>query len=456
MSRILPFIIYVVALLGVTYVTCHEAEDAIILDGSVFGAKSAKKFTSILAFEGGGARSIIGVMSLLELENSIKRHILLSKPEMLPESYAITSIDDFEVQLADFIDIISGSAFGSWVSLYLATKGSKGSLSETLKQTEIIERYGKSVPGTAKALIVFFNEYMEIVYPAVPAPPPVDEVGPPPAPPTSGPGITEPVHSNEGSIKALEALFGNSTLRDVQTTCLNPVINMETGGQITFITDRLNSDETEIGYTSFSFANPMDPVTQMQSPDTQVTYGVDFRLDEVALACAAGPTLFSASNVTSTTDPNIRFLSADGFLGISGDTTFQSLGYAGNRMGTNSIENFAILSLGQGKTVGIYADNANGGIAQWFATTENIQISLFLGGDDTSNQMKLLYSANPNVESLQYLRIQTFADAGTERGDLFADFDVAANVPALQQIGEELAGRYANQLQTFVNTFVFS
>lgn len=418
----------------------------------------------MLSLDGGGVRSVLSIPSLIVVEDAIKTYIKDHKSELLPTSLVVSSIDDFDVYLADYFDVLTGSASGGWVASYLGSKGADGSLRSVLQEQEVITEYGFITPGTAKALLVFFNKYSATIYPqSVPVAPTPDSdpVDAPTAasddgdtPPAVIPGINAPRYSNAGLFVAMEALFGEGTLEDLTTTCLIPMLDLETGTVVTMVSDHLKVP-SRIGYTDFMFTNDPPALVEPFVPDVMFNEGSDFKLETIGVATGSAPILFPAINVSSVSGPAAEFLGFDGFLGVAGNPTFLALAYTANRLETSSLEKFAILTIGAGAQVGEYEDNAAGGIVQWFASQELLQIILFLAGSDFSSQLDLLFYANPRVQFGQYLRIQTFADSTTPEGPLLGVEDQPANVAQLQTIGQTLAADYTESITSFVEDFLF-
>lgn len=75
-------------------------------------------FKTLLSLDGGALRNIISAFVLVEVEQAIKRHLLFH-PELLPEDAVISSVEDFDVDLADYFDIRTGTSAGGWLALYL-------------------------------------------------------------------------------------------------------------------------------------------------------------------------------------------------------------------------------------------------------------------------------------------------------------------------------------------------
>eukprot|EP00210_Caulerpa_lentillifera_P005066 g4839.t1 len=382
-------------------------------------------------------------------------YILNTKPELLQDTSTVSNIADFDVFLADYFKVITGSASGGWIASYLASKGRDGTLRSVLLDQEVIEKYGHITPGTSRALLVFFNQYAGVIYPQVVS------TAEAPASETQEnsevvPGVNAPRYDNAGLVSAMDVLFGDGTLTDLTTTCLIPMLDLETGTVVTMLSDHFD-DSVRFGFTDFMFSNAPPSLVDPFVPDVMFRGGIDFKLTDIAVAVGSSPILFPAINVTSVSGPETEFLGFDGFLGVAGNPTFLALAYAANRTQTTALDTFAVLSIGTGAEIGFYEDNANGGVVQWLAgDQELLQIVLFLAGSDFSSQLDLLFYANPRVQFGQYLRIQTFGDTGTPEGELFSQEDNPASVPGLQRLGEELATNYTESITSFVSDFIFA
>eukprot|EP00210_Caulerpa_lentillifera_P004052 g3865.t1 len=394
-------------------------------------------------------------MSLIVLEDAIKEHIFESKLDVLPGGFDKIKKEDLDVHVADYFDLITGSASGSWVADYLATKGSDGTLREKLKDPEIVAKYGKSSPGTGRALVVFFNEYMNIIFPH----------NPPPAQTCESekgqcgtseeiPGQNVPTFGEAGLKETMEALFGENTLENCVTSVLNPITDIYSGGQTVFFADRFSSP-MKTGFTNFSFSNPVYPDKELTMPYAKFNEGINFRLQDITCASTAGPAMFPWPHVVSVTKPETQLWGGDGYLNIAGFPAFQSVAFAASRTGDTSIENYAVLSLATGNAVPKSLEPlANAGYETFVNSLAMIDILLFRGGNDYSNQLDLLFSSNPHVGLNQCLRIQFYREAGTQEGNAVATLDDSTAIPILQKLGEELAMNYTVPIHQFVKNYI--
>ena len=78
-------------------------------------------------------------MIFIELEQSIKQY-LFEHPQLLPANAVITSIDDFDIDLVDYFDCMTGVSIGANVALFLASRGGGGALSAFAQNPDIIAR----------------------------------------------------------------------------------------------------------------------------------------------------------------------------------------------------------------------------------------------------------------------------------------------------------------------------
>eukprot|EP00210_Caulerpa_lentillifera_P000301 g294.t1 len=391
-------------------------------------------------------------MTLIELEDAIKQQLSALQFDSLEEDLQDASQNDKDIYVADYFDILSGSASGSWIAVYLSTKGTDGTLKDKLKDPAIIAKYGEYAPGTARALIVFFYEYIGVFFTPV-------------TPPTfrtlqyvtsNTPGFDEPSYTAEGNRKTMEALVGENTMLDCTTTCLTPMTDIYSGSQITFVTDRL-LEKVRIGFTDFSFSNPENPSLEISEPYTKFHGGINFRLQDVTTCSSSGPGMFPWQTVSSISGPETTLWGGDGYLNIAGNAAYQSFAYAANRTGIASVEKYAILSLGTGNGVAPYMEALGGlGPMAFAQSAASFGILLFWGGNDFSNQLDLLYAANPKTGLNQYLRVQVIHPTGTPEGDALAELDKIEDLPKLQKIGEDLAKTYSAPIHDFVANYIFT
>lgn len=180
-------------------------------------------FTSLLSIDLDNLRNIISSIVLVEVEQSIKRYLLIH-PEHLPEDAGIVTAEDFDVELADYFDVMSGSGGGGWVTMYLASRGGQGFSKSVLQNPDIIKKYGVISPGSASGLIAFFKEYTTVIYSPrdynLSAGAPLDLTNP------FSTGVLTTVYDHEGIETAMETFIGNATLNDLDTTVFVPTFDL--------------------------------------------------------------------------------------------------------------------------------------------------------------------------------------------------------------------------------------
>jgi len=72
-------------------------------------------YKTIISIDGGALRVLVATVVVIEVEQSIKRYIL-ENPDYLPAGFTVTSIDDVDINLADYFDCITGASAGAWVT----------------------------------------------------------------------------------------------------------------------------------------------------------------------------------------------------------------------------------------------------------------------------------------------------------------------------------------------------
>ena len=145
-------------------------------------------------------------------------------------------MDDFDINLADYFDCITGVSAAAWVATYLASRGGQGASRAVLDEQATIEKHGLIPSGGAEGLRVLFHEYGSTIYPShtlnLEAGVLLDPANP------KAPSSTAPVYSLEGVERSLEALVGNATLADADTSLLVPAVDLGTGQTIFFVQNR--------------------------------------------------------------------------------------------------------------------------------------------------------------------------------------------------------------------------
>lgn len=418
----------------------------------MIAAPRGDKYTTIVSIDGGGLRGIISSMVLIGFENAIKSYILEKKPQVLPQSPKIKRGEDFEINLADYIDCFSGVSSGGWAALYLASKGEKAPIVDTFSDHGTIAKYGRLAPGSAMVLLVFYLEYGNSIFPqriALPG------EGIPQDDDPLGRGVLKPIYPAKGVERALYKFFGNTTMADLKTTCVIPTF------------DLLSRTMTLFGHNHFSNP-PRAQVADLRyrltaktsakdefSSHINVRTDVNFYAKDIARASWATPIFLPAKELVPVGETTTEYIAVDGTIG-GNSPTLEALVYIANERSMAAFDTIAVLSLGNGVAYDEYEDNANGGLAQWSNSGEMLHLYKNFIGDMINSQLDYWFHANPKVKPEQFLRIQKFEPLKTVDGFLLASQDKSVFLRELQSIGEGLAESYKDSLETFVKDFVFA
>eukprot|EP00210_Caulerpa_lentillifera_P005102 g4874.t1 len=410
-----------------------------------------EKYTTLVSLDGGGLRGIISAVVLIELEDSIKRHILTTRPELLPEDAQVQSIDDFEISLADYIDCIAGNSIGALIALYLTSKGGNGKASELLSRKDIVERYGEIAPTSAKGLIVTFYEFADVVFPPDLITGSVFNAGTNPA----DPGVIRPWLPNAIGLRNLtETMVGETRMSELHTSCFIIAYDIARRSEILVVYDELESSP-KYGFSQQVRSNTPRRKDNAFNREVQAVYGVDFYVSDIAVGSASLPVAFPAHEAISTTLPKQSLLLVDGLFVLS-TPVLHSLLQIANSTGDTSFSRVAVMSIGAGLGLPDLTRAANGGAAQWDGTGNRLYYSLNMFGGVLHKEIEFLFSANPEVKPGQFLRIEIFEEEGTQRYGLLRTSTVGAVLPQLEAIGNEIAQKFNSSIGAFVNNFIFT
>eukprot|EP00210_Caulerpa_lentillifera_P005100 g4872.t1 len=408
-------------------------------------------YTTLVSIDGGGLRGIISAVILIELEDSIKTHILTTRPELLPLDTQVQSIDDFEISLADHIDCFVGNSIGALLALYLASKGGNGRVSDILNQRDVVKRYGEIAPTSAKGLIVVFYEFADVVFPP-------DQIGANifnPGTNPADPGVVRPWLPNATGLRNLsQRLFGETKLSHLSTSCFVVAYDIARRSEILVVYDELESSP-KYGFSQQIRSNTPRRKDRVLNREVQAVYGVDFYVSDIGIGSASFPVVFPAHEVLSLTLPQQRLLLTDGFF-VQIDPVFPALVQIANSTGDTSFSRVAVMSIGVGVALPDLTRAANGGTSQWDGTGNRLTYSLNVFAEVLSKQIEFLFTSNPEVEPAQFLRIQTIEKPGSARHDILVDSTVGAFLPQLEAIGKETAQQFNSSIHAFVRNFIFS
>ena len=411
------------------------------------------RFKTVLSIDAGGIRGIFAAVVLAEVEQSIKRY-LLRNPHLFPADANITDVDDFDIDLVDYFDCMTGSSTGAWISFLLGSRGGKGAFRAFLDKPEIVEKYGVVRASSAEALRVFYNELSSVIYPAdaidINAGVPFDLSNP------AAPGVSAPLFPVEGLQAALETALGDATLDDLDTSVICPTIDLASGRVVFFVRNAFRDPPVSSSAVLFSRDAPRPPTNGGSVlPDLIFNEGANYFLKDVGTAAGTFP-VFSRAVEVGRVDSNntAEFLLADG-TGVIESPVVAGTFFVASESGVFDIEKIAVLTIGHGLTTRDFTALANAGALGWVPDF-SLATLYFAGGQESSNSLlDYLYYSNPNVRPNQFLRVQRSAPITTEEGMVYAQFTEASLVGFVEQIGLQVAQEFRTSIDTFVNDFIF-
>jgi len=345
----------------------------------------------------------------------------------------------------------AGTSSGSWSALYLASKGGNGASASILNEKRFIEQYGRITPGSARGLLIFYNEYSNAIFPqdqlARPSFLAIDRTDP------TVPGLFTPVVEPDGGRTVLRGWFGDTTLSQLSASCFITGYDLLRGGGVLIVNDDLVSPARH-GFTEvLRRDHPRRREDQFMS-NVRAHYGLDFYIRDIARGSSAAPVLVPAEEIKSLNGAE-TLLIADGYL-LAPSPDLQAITQIANSTGDTSFSNTAVLSIGTGTRFVNLIDNANGGAQQWDNTGERVSIGLGSLPAILSSQIEFLFSANPAVKPGQYTRVDIYGPPGTELGGTLAGALYSDFLPQFEAIGQQLVEIYEESIRSFVENFIFT
>ena len=403
------------------------------------------KFRTLLSIDGGGVRGIIPVMVLIELENAIKEHIFENRDTLVPEDVrdSITSVNDFDINLVDYFNLVAGTSIGSWIACYIASRGS--GMKPFLSQPDIVQTYGNIRPGNMAAVLMSFGAIDADVFQTS----------------TTFPRLRSffaPPFASDGMKTVLATFFGETTMEDLETDCLITAYDLRRNAACSFLRKLGEEEKNCLVRTAVRHEarTPEDAAKSPWTPDLAFIKGQNYRLRDITLASSALPLAFAPARITAVgeKDPEELVL-VDGGV-VARNPTLQALTYIPSTIDSGDVRDVAILSLGCG-LVDLTDDlDPNPGSLWWLdsghlldaygnGASEYIQAAMdyWLYG-----HLKLPYG--------QYVRLQVSAAANTDTGRALAAWNTTEAGAALQQIGQDLAQNNLSEIKRFVSDYIFA
>eukprot|EP00210_Caulerpa_lentillifera_P004461 g4257.t1 len=404
----------------------------------------------LVSVDSGGFNVIISAYIFIELEDTIKRHILANVPELLPESNHIKSIEDFEISLADFVDCFAGTSGGSWASLYLASKGGNGIAANIFNEKRFVEKYGKIAPGAARGLLVLYNEYGNGLFPQelINAFNSNTNLDP------TDPGQLTPAISEREAESVFLGFYGRTALSELSTSCMITGYDLITRSPILFVHDKFGST-AKTGFTRLIRRSSPRSRNMTFMNDIQGNYGLDYFISDVAIASSSSPMRISARVVLPARGEADRLIIVDG-AGYRVDPSLIAFTHIANSTGAESYSDIAILSITSGFPLPSLINTANRGEVQHLNSSQQRDYSFYNLIEVYNKQLELFYYSDSVVKPGQYLRIQLYGHPGTELNTILNDGFLFTRLPELSVVGQQLAATYRQSIESFVSMDILS
>ncbi|CAD7700248.1 unnamed protein product [Ostreobium quekettii] len=403
----------------------------------VAGRSKSPRFRTVLALDGGGTRGMVSTMVLKRLEEKIKDNLRRRGK----------ASGDFEVDLADYFDLIAGTSIGSIIATYLTTRG--GRSAGMLEEQEFVDWAGEVGqplrPGTPGALEAIFKFKSDEIFPhswSYGLPGPLDGVE----------AIFHAKFDPKGLNQVLEAALGDAMLQDCQTSLVVPTFELKTSRPVDFWASYKDGGVKETGYTSIRVRDK-GGATEWEA-DREFMNGYDFKLRELAAASAAFPMMFPASEIQYPDGRKLKY--ADGGL-IASNPTASALSYLRQQRNVE-INDIAVLSLGCGVVLpdrlkvsdaGFYGWNKKGGLIPLLLDQKSEYVQSIVDG---------IYYKVLERPYGQYTRIQIALDKDDpylgDKIDALETADDYEEMENLRKIGIRVAETNDEVIGQFVDKFL--
>eukprot|EP00803_Ostreobium_quekettii_P009931 evm.model.scf_513EXC.3 EVM.evm.TU.scf_513EXC.3 scf_513EXC:65915-68059(-) len=430
----------------------------------------APKFRSVLALDGGGTRGMISTMVLKTLEQTIKDYIVEHREEIVfdegnrAEDRRIRSLvaegrENFEIDLADYFDMIAGTSIGSIIATYLTTRG--GCSEGLLEEPEFVDYARENWPlrkGTPGALEAIFRLRSKDIFPKpwydwIPI---VNQF----------PGMFWVKFDPKGLNAVLKAALGDRTLKHCETSLVVPTFELKTSRPVDFWARHVREDNADnvTGYTAVKILNKGEDAMECKpdrelftSQDPQESSDVelrDFKLRELAAASAAFPMMFPASPITfgenGTEDQKYY---SDGGL-IASNPTTAALSHLREQRDV-PLGEIAVLSLGCGVVLPDRREVKEAGLWNWLKKGNLISVLLDQKSEYIQSIVEGIYTkVLKDAPKGQYTRVQIAVDHLDEE---FRELIPAINstsdhekVEDLREVGVRVGGKYEEPVKRFV------
>jgi len=419
-------------------------------------------------------------MVLEEIERSIKYYILdhpahfTTEDSLRHQDAVFNTIDEFDIFLADYFDVVAGISAGSWMGAYVATKGGFGSSRQIFSMPHIVNKYGSIRPGSMKGLEVYFIEYHDRIYPPPISPIQIIPQGPFKLPKVAIPGLTKSNFEPEGLEWLLGKFLGNTKLSEVATTTFVIAFDLSRMAAVEFIADYFDLEEgqtkpdfrtvvssTKVVAGEFETITSVGEITGGKGKkfeSARTIEDLDYYVKDIVRASSAFPILHRYYKVIPINDVTNYFNMVDGAL-TGNNPTLPALAYMLGHKNLDFINQTAVISIGTGFQEGSYEEMGTAGALGWSSSFLNV-----VGGIQAEYIHALVdfiyydrqSSVAVNIKPNQLIRIQIARDIDSPEGRLMSGFQGRVELQKLKELSALNAQRYRDNIDDFVETFLMA
>ena len=390
-------------------------------------------------------RGIIPVMVLIELENAIKEHIFENRDTLVPEDVrdSITSVNDFDINLVDYFNLVAGTSIGSWIACYVASRGQ--GTEAFLKRPDVVETYGNIRPGCMDACRAVFDVLSPQVFQSSSFLPQITS-------------LFRPAFSSDGLKSALATIFDETTMDDLETDCLITAYDLKRNAACSFLRSLGEEEKNCLIRTLVrrEARKPEEAEKNPWTPDLAFIKGQNYRLRDIALGSSSLPMGFPPAHImpVGEKDPEELVL-VDGGV-VARNPTLQALTYIPSTFSSGDVRDVAVFSVGCG-LVDLTDDlNPNPGIIWWIRSRRLLDAYGNGGSEYVQAVMDYWLYGNIGLPFGQYVRLQLSEPEYSKDGRVLADWNNPKNGKALEQIGSKLAKKNRTDIKRFVSDYIFA
>eukprot|EP00210_Caulerpa_lentillifera_P001002 g965.t1 len=433
-------------------------QDTLFHERRLVVLNGTQHYETVLSLDGGGLRGIITTEILMVLQDTIKRQFVQKQIPVRTEKGAETmkSVNEFDIDLADFFKTIAGVSAGSWIATYLASKGGNGACDAVFQEKAIRGEYGDIRCGSIAGLRVFFLRYGNLIYRPMRFPftitPRFFQL-----PKIQVPAVLEPAFKPLGLDGVLKRFLGDTLLVNTQTSLFVHAYDLIRRATVLFISDHHNSPPESQLYVFHNDVTPREASLKTWQPRVKKVVNKQFRLRDLARASSAAPSIHPAKFFTAVNDESLEFYCVDGAL-MANNPTLMTIVFLTKNIGVSQMDKLAVLSIGMGVPAGDMKSHAKEGIVQWMLSSAFLSIVMDGGSELIQTQVDGFFAflkVWQKQELHHYLRIQTTYDTATPEGQALAEMTDFRNLFMLQKIGKETATIFKTAILNFVDDFLF-